>query len=71
MNNEFLNGFLNEEVYMIQPPGFKNADTSLVCKLHKSLYGLKQAPRAWFERLARVLHNFGFLTSKCDPSLFI
>ena len=70
INNAFLNGFLEEEVYMTQPPGFEKTDTSLVCKLNKALYGLKQAPRAWFERLKSTLLKFGFCASKCDPSLF-
>lgn len=70
VNNAFLNGFLNEEVYMIQPPGFEQHDPSLVCKLNKALYGLKQAPRAWFERLKSALVKLGFVASKCDPSLF-
>ncbi|KAK4276114.1 hypothetical protein QN277_019103 [Acacia crassicarpa] len=71
VNNAFLNGFLKEEVYMVQPPGYESSDKSLVCRLDKALYGLKQAPRAWFERLGTALHNFGFSNSKCDQSLFI
>ena len=71
VNNAFLNGFLEEEVYMQQPEGFAAADTSLVCRLHKALYGLKQAPRAWFACLAHTLFKLGFNSSKCDPSLFV
>jgi histone deacetylase 1/2 len=71
INNAFLNGWLQEEVYMTQPTGFESTDKSLVCKLHKSLYGLKQAPRAWYERLTQALLKMGFVTSKCDPSLLV
>jgi histone deacetylase 1/2 len=71
INNAFLNGSLDEEVYMVQPQGFEASDSSLVCKLNKALYGLKQAPRQWFDKLTNTLIQFGFQASKCDPSLFI
>jgi hypothetical protein len=70
VNDAFLNGILEEEVYMTQPPGFVTSDSSLVCKLNKALYGLKQAPRQWFERLQGALLQLGLHFSKCDPSLF-
>jgi hypothetical protein len=72
VNNAFLNGILNEEVYMSQPPGFIHQTyPDYVCKLHKSLYGLKQAPRAWYNALHTFVANYGFTNSKSDPSLFI
>jgi len=71
VNNGFLNDLLHEEVYMDPPPDFLPFDSNLVCKLHKSIYGLKQAPRAWYERLTSTLISFGFVNSKCDPSLLV
>lgn len=53
------------------PQDLSNKTTKMVCKLNKAIYGLKQAPRAWFQRLAAALCQFGFVSSKCDPSLFI
>ncbi|TYK05471.1 Copia protein [Cucumis melo var. makuwa] len=56
IKSAFLNGYLNEEVYVAQPKGFVDSEFSqYVYKLNKALYGLKQAPRAWFERLTKYL----------------
>ena len=72
ISNAFLHGFLKEDVFMVQPPGFvHSAYPNHVCKLHKSLYGLKQAPRAWFERFTSHLLTIGFTASTADPSLFV
>jgi len=52
----FPNGYLKEEVYVMQPPGFENNELpNHVFKLDKALYGSKQAPRAWYERLSNFL----------------
>ena len=68
----FLNGYISEEVYVEQPPGFENhAFSNHVFRLNKALYGLKQAPRAWYERLSKFLLNNGFLRGNVDTTLFI
>ena len=61
IKSAFLNGYINEELYIEQPPGFED-DKNLnhVCKLKKALYDLKQAPRAWYERLRNFLLSKGF-----------
>jgi hypothetical protein len=70
VKNAFLNGDLQEEVYMQPPPGVE-APSGHVCRLRKALYGLKQAPRAWFERFSSVVCAAGFSPSDHDPALFI
>lgn len=71
VQNAFLHGYLEEEVYMQQPPGYEDmSHPNYVCKLDKALYGLKQAPRAWYARLCKRLQELGFLPSKADTSLF-
>ena len=71
VKSAFLNGYIEEEVYVRQPPGFE--DTKFpehVFKLKKSLYGLKQAPRAWYERLSNFLLEKNFTRGKVDTTLF-
>ena len=71
VKNAFLQGELEEEVYMIQPPGFESrVHPNVVCRLKKPLYGLKQAPRAWHSKITQYLHQIGFRMSKSDTSLY-
>jgi hypothetical protein len=67
----FLNGVIEEEVYIEQPQGFEVEDRKThVCKLKKALYGLKQAPRAWYGRIDSFLMSLGFTKSKVDSNLY-
>jgi histone deacetylase 1/2 len=72
IQNAFLHGVLEEEVFMRQPPGFEDSSrTGYLCRLDKALYGLNQAPRACHARLSSVLTGLGFTPSTADTSLFI
>jgi hypothetical protein len=67
----FLNGYINEEVYVEQPLGFDDdKKPNHVYKLKKALYGLKQEPRVWYERLRDFLLSKGFKMGKVDTTLF-
>ncbi|XP_074300565.1 uncharacterized protein LOC141631842 [Silene latifolia] len=70
VNNAFLHGDLEEEVYMRIRQGFEKGAEMKVCKLLKSIYGLKQASRNWFAKLTVSLKNYGFIQSMADYSLF-
>lgn len=68
----FLNGKLEEDIYMVQPEGFVEVGMEeYVCKLNRSLYGLKQAPRCWNKVLSEYLLSLGFIQSNADPCVFI
>ena len=72
VQNAFLHGFLTEEVYMKQPPGFAHPRyPTHICRLRKAIYGLKQAPRAWFHRFSSFLLHQGFFCCQADTSMFI
>ncbi|KAK1605934.1 hypothetical protein QYE76_029607 [Lolium multiflorum] len=67
----FLNGDIEEELYMVQPKGFvdpKNADK--VCKLQRSIYGLKQASRSWNRRFDKVIKDFGFIQCHGEACIY-
>ena len=71
VKSAFLNAYINEEVYVEQPPSFKDdKKPDHVYKLKKALYGLKQALRAWYERLRDFLLSKGFIIGKVDTTLF-
>ena len=64
VKSTFLNGYINEEVYVEQPPNFEDD------KKPDHMYnGLKQAPRAWYERLRDFLLSKGFMMGKVDTTL--
>jgi hypothetical protein len=67
----FLNGLIQEEVYIEQPLGFDvHERESHACRLKKALYGLKQTPTAWYSRIDAYLQQLGFEKSEADPSLY-
>jgi hypothetical protein len=66
VKSAFLNGYINEEVYVEQPPSFEDdKKPNHVYKLKKALYGLKQAPIAWYKSLRDFLLSKGFIMGKC------
>ena len=72
VKSAFLNGYIEEEIYVRQPPSFENPKfPNHVFKLHKALYGLKQALRAWYERLKAFLLDKGFKMGSFDKTLFL
>jgi len=72
VKSAFLNGYLKDEVYVMQPPSFESEEFSNhVLKLDKAFYGLKQATRVWYERLSNFLLENSFRRGKVDNTLFL
>jgi hypothetical protein len=70
IKNAFIQSTLDEEIYMLQPPGYGDGSRK-VCRLRKSLYGLKQAPRVWNQLLTAHLQSLGFCQCLTDGALFV
>jgi hypothetical protein len=70
VKSTFLHGYLQEEIYMEQPPDYVQNDFSLVCCLKKSLYGLKQAPRDWYAKMDSFLIATGFSRCHSNPNVY-
>ncbi|GJR67773.1 retrotransposon protein, putative, ty1-copia subclass [Tanacetum coccineum] len=72
VKTEFLNGDLEEEIYMNQPEGFiAPRQESKVCRLVKSLYGLKQAPKQWHQKFDHTMLESGFKINECDKCVYV
>ncbi len=68
----FLNGKIDEEIYMKQPDGYTvPGKEDMVCKLKKSLYVLKQSPRCWNKAFHDYMEQIGFKQSAADPCVYI
>ncbi|CAH2096121.1 unnamed protein product [Euphydryas editha] len=70
VKNAFLNGEIEEEVYLKLPKGIEVADKNKVLKLQKSLYGLKKSPKNWNDRFNNFMIKQGFERSKADYCLY-
>jgi hypothetical protein len=71
LNISFLDGVVEEEVYVKQPEGFEVGDREThVFRLRRALYGLKKAPWAWYSRIDNYLREMGFQRSKADPTMY-
>ena len=65
-----MNGQLDEEIYVTQPPGFDDG-SGQVWRLHRALYGLKQSANAWHKAFLCAMESIGYKSSLVDPAVFV
>ena len=66
----FLNGFVEEDIFMEQPKGFESEDSLKVCKLNRSIYGLQQASRSWNHHFNDAVHSYGFIQNEDELCVY-
>ena len=66
----FLNYYVEEDIFMEQPKGFKSEESSKVCKLNRSIYGLKQASRSWNHHFDEAIYSYGFIKNEDEPCVY-
>nr|GEW58919.1 putative ribonuclease H-like domain-containing protein [Tanacetum cinerariifolium] len=72
VKSAFLYGTIDEELYVMQPPGFQDHEfPHRVCKVEKAMYGLHQGPNAWYDTLSKYLLDNGFQRCTIDQTLFV
>jgi Reverse transcriptase (RNA-dependent DNA polymerase) len=72
IKNIFLQGTLEEKIYMTLPPDHAKENCSnLICRFKKLIYGLKQSLRAWYDKLNSYLNSCNFLVSNAEHALFV
>jgi hypothetical protein len=72
VKSDFLNGYVDDEIYVEQPEGFEvPGKEDKVYRLKKDLYGLKQAPRAWSSRIDKYFQDHGLIKILYEPNLYI
>lgn len=72
VKSAFLNGPLEEEVHVVQPPGFEvKSKEQIIYKFHKALYGLKQTPRAWNEKIDAFFSDLGFKKCTVEYGIYV
>ena len=66
----FLNGYIEEDIFIEKPKGFESEDSSKVCKLNRSIYGLKQASTSWNHRFDEAIHSYDFIKNEDEPCIY-
>ena len=66
----FLNGYIEENIFMEQPKGFESEESSKVCKLHRSINGLMQDSRSWNHHVDEAIRSYGFIKNEDESCVY-